>query len=116
MTLWGSGLPYREFLYVEDLAEACIYLMNNYDALEIGELLNIGVGKDLQISELAEIIRDIVGYRGEIKWNKSMPDGTPRKLLDISKINKLGWKSKTDLKKGLELTYDFYLKKCDMLS
>lgn len=106
VVVWGTGKAKREFLYVNDLAEACLFLMKNYNSSEI---INIGTGKDLSIKELAEKIKEIIGYNGKIVWDKTKPDGTPRKLLDVSKINKLGWKSKTDLRKGLETTYDWFL-------
>ncbi|MEK7070122.1 MAG: GDP-L-fucose synthase, partial [Patescibacteria group bacterium] len=104
VVVWGSGKPKREFLYVDDLASACLFLMKNYDSSEI---INIGTGADLSIKELAKEIKKNIGYNGKIAWNKAQPDGTPRKLLNVSKINKLGWKSKIDLKKGLETTYDW---------
>lgn len=104
--VWGTGKPKREFLFVDDLAEACIFLMKNYDE---GQFLNIGTGNDVTIAELAQIIKEIVGYSGEIKFNIDKPDGTPRKLLDVSKINKLGWKAKTSLKEGISKTYQSYI-------
>jgi len=108
ITLWGSGFPYREFLHVDDLAEACVFLMKRYDAKDIGELINIGVGKDIQIKNLATLVKDIVGYVGEIRWDISKPDGTPRKLLSVEKITNLGWTSKTKLDEGIKLVYDLY--------
>ncbi len=105
VVLWGTGCPRREFLYVDDLAEACIFLMNNYNESEI---INIGTGKDISIKELAGIIKNVVGFEGKIVWDTSKPDGTPRKLLDVSRLNKLGWKYKVSLKKGIELTYNWY--------
>ena len=81
--IWGSGVPYREFLFSDDLASACLYLMGNKDVGEIGELVNIGSGEDLKIKDLAEIIKKVVGFEGEIDWDKTKPDGTPRKLLDV---------------------------------
>lgn len=96
---WGSGEPMREFLHVDDLAEACIFLMDNYD--DVG-WVNIGTGSDLRIKDLATIVADVIGYRGEIKWDKSKPDGTPRKLLNVGLINSLGWKASIDLRKGIE--------------
>ena len=108
INLWGSGSPYREFLYVDDLAEACIFLMEQYDARDIGELVNIGTGKDIQIKTLALLVKDIVGYEGEIQWDVSKPDGTPRKLLSIEKITKLGWMSKVKLDEGIRMVYDDY--------
>jgi len=104
--LWGSGTPLREFLYIEDLAQALVFLMNNYDESDI---INIGMGKDISIKELAEIIQEIVGFEGSIIWDGSKPDGTPKKLLDISKINNLGWTATTELKKGIEQTYKWFI-------
>ncbi len=103
--LWGDGSPKREFLYVDDMAEACIFLMNNYDS---GEIVNIGTGKDITIKELADNIKAITGYDGEIRWNKEMPNGTPRKLLDVGKLTNLGWRYKTELYEGITKTYDWY--------
>jgi GDP-L-fucose synthase len=100
--LWGTGSPRREFLHVDDLADACYFLMQNYDE---ANWLNIGVGEDISIKELAEMIRNIVGFQGELKFNTSKPDGTPRKLLDVSKINSLGWKAKIDLRQGIHSVY-----------
>ncbi|MFA7290453.1 MAG: GDP-L-fucose synthase [Melioribacteraceae bacterium] len=105
VVLWGSGKPKREFLHVDDLASACVYLINNYSSSEI---INIGTGEDLSISELANIIKKIVGYEGNIVWDSSKPDGTSRKLLDVSKIHSLGWKNKIDLADGIKKTYDWY--------
>ena len=110
VTLWGSGSPYREFLYVDDLADACVFLMQRYNVDDLGELVNIGTGKDLQLKELVNLIKDLVGYNGEIKWDVSKPDGTPKKLLDVSRIDKLGWNAKIDLCKGLENVYEEYSK------
>jgi GDP-L-fucose synthase len=103
--LWGTGTPYREFLYVDDLADACVYLMEVYEDIEH---VNIGTGKDISILSLAQLIKTMIDYKGEIVFNKSKPDGTPKKLLDISKIEKLGWKAKVSLEEGLKLTYDYY--------
>ncbi len=110
VVLWGSGEPYREFLYVDDLADACIYLMENFDYEDIGEFVNIGVGKDIKIKDLARIIKEVVGFDGGIKHDFSKPDGTPRKLLDISRIKKLGWEPKTELEEGIRKTYEWYVK------
>jgi GDP-L-fucose synthase len=107
--LWGTGSPFREFLYVDDLADACVFLMEKYDYREIGEFINIGAGKDITIKDLALMIRDIVGFRGEIVWDSTKPDGTPKKLLDISKIKALGWEPKTGLEEGIKNTYQWYL-------
>jgi GDP-L-fucose synthase len=100
--VWGSGTPKREFLFADDLAEACVYLMENYDGVDI---VNIGTGEDISIKELAEEIKALTGFEGEIVWNSSRPDGTPRKLLDVSRLHGLGWKHRTSLKEGLEKTY-----------
>ena len=104
--LWGSGTPMREFLYVDDLAEASVFLMKNYSD---SSLINVGTGKDLSILDLATKIKDIIGFSGEIKWDTSKPDGTPKKLLDVSKINNLGWRAKTSLSEGIKRTYSWYV-------
>lgn len=101
--IWGSGTPRREFLHVDDLADACFFLMQEYDGTE---WLNIGVGEDVSIKELAELIKDIVGYEGELQFNTSKPDGTPRKLLDVSKLHSRGWKAKIGLREGIERVYE----------
>lgn len=103
---WGTGSPLREFLYVDDLADACVFLMNNYSG---DETVNMGTGKELTIKELTELVAKVVGYDGEIKWDTSKPDGTPRKLLDVTKLEKLGWKYKTELEDGIRLTYEDFL-------
>jgi GDP-L-fucose synthase len=105
VTLWGSGSPLREFLHADDLASACLFLLENYDD-EIA--INVGTGKDISIKELAELIRGIVGFEGRIDWDSSKPDGTPRKLLDISRITALGWKPTTSLEEGIRSTYEWY--------
>ncbi len=107
VVLWGTGIAKREFLYVDDLAEALLFLMNKYDKSEI---INVGTGMDMSIKELAELIKNITGFEGKITFDKTKPDGTPRKLLDISKIKKLGWRGKTNLKDGIKMTYDYYIK------
>ncbi|MBS4032826.1 MAG: GDP-L-fucose synthase [Ignavibacterium sp.] len=113
VTLWGSGKPMREFMYVEDLADAMIFMLENINASDLYEngisQLNIGTGKDLTISELASIISDTVGYNGEIVYDSAKPDGTPRKLMDVSRINSLGWQYRTELKDGIDKTYNWYL-------
>jgi GDP-L-fucose synthase len=109
VVIWGSGSPRREFLYSDDLADACVYLMENFHADKIGELVNIGVGQDLTIGELANIVKTIVGYQGDIVYDKEKPDGTPRKLLDVTKLNNLGWHPKISLQQGIELAYQDYL-------
>jgi GDP-L-fucose synthase len=103
--LWGDGSPMREFLHSDDLADAAVFLMENKDAAEIGEFVNVGTGEDLAIKDLAELVAKIVGYTGEIIWDTSKPNGTPRKLLDVSKLTALGWKYKIKLKEGIALTY-----------
>jgi GDP-L-fucose synthase len=105
--IWGTGTPKREFLYVDDLADACLFLMNNYNDSEI---VNIGTGQDVTIAELAIGISKIVGYDGEIYFNTEMPDGTPRKLLDVSKLKDLGWQYQTSLSDGIKKTYQDYVK------
>lgn len=107
VTCWGTGTPLREFLYVDDLADACVFLMNTYSG---NETVNLGTGKELSIKDLTELVAEVVGYEGEIKWDTTKPDGTPRKLLDVSKLEKLGWKYKTELKEGIEETYRDFLK------
>lgn len=106
---WGAGDVYREFLYVDDLANACIFIMGKYDHLEIGEMINIGTGEDMKIKDIAVLIKSIVGYKGEIRHDLSKPDGSPRKLLDVSRARKLGWQSKITLEEGIKRTYDWYL-------
>lgn len=106
--IWGSGEPYREFLYVDDLADANVFLMHNYDYKDIGEFINIGTGEDIKIKDLAIMIKKIVGFEGEIRHDLSKPDGTPRKLLDISRIKALGWKPQIDLEKGIKKAYERY--------
>jgi len=107
VTLWGTGMPRREFLHVDDLANAACFLMENYDA---PDPLNIGVGEDLTIADLAELIARIVGYNGSILFDPSLPDGTPRKLLDVSRIHALGWHAQIPLETGIALTYEWYLR------
>jgi GDP-L-fucose synthase len=104
--LWGTGTPFREFLYVDDLAQACLFLMEEYTG---NEIVNIGTGEDLQIAELAQIIKEIVGYQGAIVWDSSKPDGTPRKLLNVDRLRNLGWSAPTALKDGIEKTYAWCL-------
>jgi GDP-L-fucose synthase len=106
VTIWGTGTPRREFLHVDDLADACVFLMKNYDESEI---INIGVGRDITIRELGELIRDIVGFEGSIEYDPSKPDGTPQKLLDVSRLTGLGWRPKISLRKGIEMTYRWYV-------
>jgi len=109
--LWGTGSPKREFLYVDDLAEAVVLLMEKYNNRDIGEIINIGTGKDVSIKELAEIIKKIIDFKGDLKWDKTKPDGMPRKLLDVSRIKRLGWKPETSLTEGIKKTYKDFLNK-----
>lgn len=103
---WGTGSPMREFLYVDDLADACVFLMNTYSGTET---VNVGTGKELSIRALAELVAKVVGYEGEIEWDATKPDGTPRKLLDVSKLERLGWRYKTELEDGIRMTYADFL-------
>jgi Nucleoside-diphosphate-sugar epimerases len=125
--LWGTGNPYREFLYVDDLADACVFVMQKVDFKDLtgyshqpsalspqpnlnikNTHINIGTGRDLTISDLATLIKNIVGFKGRLNWDSSKPDGTYRKLLDVSKINKLGWKEKISLEEGIKMIYNKY--------
>jgi len=106
VTLWGTGTPRREFLHVDDLANAACFLMENYDA---PELINVGVGEDLTIADLAVLVAQIIGYRGRIVFDPSRPDGTPRKLLDLSRLQNLGWYAQIPLERGVTSTYQWYL-------
>ena len=108
VTCWGDGSPLREFLYVDDLANLCVFLINNYSG---DETVNAGTGKELSIKELTELVAETVGYQGEILWDTSKPNGTPRKLLDVSKAERLGWKYRTELKEGIRLAYQDFLNK-----
>lgn len=106
--LWGTGSPLREFLHADDLADACVYLMKNYDG---EQFVNIGVGEDISIKSLAELIKETVGYEGQIHWNTDKPDGTPRKLMDVSRLHEMGWKHKYSLEEGIKITYQDFLSK-----
>jgi len=106
VTLWGDGSAMREFLHVDDLAEACVFLMNNYDE---EEHINVGTGEDVSINELVSIISSVVGFNGGFDWDETKPNGTPRKVMDVSKIKSLGWKPTIGLREGIEKTYDWYL-------
>ena len=106
VTCWGDGSPLREFLYVDDLANLCVFLMNNYSG---NETVNAGTGKELTIRELTEMVAQVVGYTGEIRWDTTKPNGTPRKLLDVSKAAALGWTYKTELIDGIRLSYEDFL-------
>ena len=112
VVIWGTGSPKREFLFVDDLADALVFLMNNYNEPKI---INVGTGKDITINDLALTIKEIVGFKGDLEYDKNKPDGTPQKLLDVSKINSLGWKEKTGLKEGIKLTYQWFLDHYDSL-
>jgi GDP-L-fucose synthase len=105
--IWGTGTPMREFLYVDDLADACVYLMNNYNSSEI---VNIGTGEDLTIKDLAHLVKEVVGFNGDIYFNTDKPDGTPKKLSDVSRLKEIGWTYKTSLKEGIQKTYTDYVK------
>jgi GDP-L-fucose synthase len=105
VTLWGSGSPRREFLHVDDLARACLFLLERYDD---PEPVNVGVGEDLTIRELAELVADVVGYEGTLEWDTTKPDGTPRKLLDVSRLAALGWAPRIGLREGITATYAWY--------
>lgn len=107
VNVWGSGKPLREFMFADDLADACVFLMENYNDLQF---VNIGVGEDVSIRDLAELIKEVVGYQGQLEFDSTKPDGTPRKLMDVSKLNALGWKAKTKLKDGIKLAYEDFLK------
>jgi len=108
VTIWGDGTPKREFLYADDLAEACLYLMKNYNEKQ---LVNVGTGEDLTIKELAETVKEIIGFEGELTFDSSKPNGTPRKLMDVSKLHDFGWKHKTSLKEGIKEAYKDFLSK-----
>lgn len=112
VVVWGTGSPRREFLYVDDMADASVYLMNNYDGFDF---INIGVGEDVTIKELAGIVKKVVGYQGGIVFDTTKPDGTPRKLLDVSALHKSGWQSKVKLDEGVSLTYDWFLEHIEEL-
>ena len=109
--LWGTGTPLREFLYSDDMADACVYLLEHYDGLEH---VNIGTGKEVTIKQLAELVKKTVGYEGEIVWNSDMPDGTPRKLTDVSKLHSLGFMHKVELEEGVKLAYDWFKENIDI--
>ena len=109
LIVWGSGKPRREFLHVDDLASACVLLLEQYDSPEI---INVGFGEDISIRELAELICDVIGFDGELTWDASKPDGTPRKLLDVTKLQALGWKPSIRLRNGISQTYEWFLANC----
>lgn len=103
--LWGTGTPLREFLYVDDMADACVFLLENYSG---EQHVNIGTGKEVTIRQLAETVQKTVGFEGEIVWNTDMPDGTPRKLTDVTKLHGLGWTHRVELEEGVKLAYDWF--------
>lgn len=105
VTLWGTGTPKREFLYSDDLGSACLFLMENFNAAQVGEVVNVGVGKDISIAELAVVIADVVGFKGQFVFDPSKPDGTPRKLVDVSRIHQLGWRAGLSLQEGIQRAY-----------
>jgi len=109
LVVWGTGKPCREFLHVDDLAAACLFLLQKYDSPEI---INVGCGEDISIRELAELICDVVGFKGKLQWDSTKPDGTPRKLLDVTKLQNLGWKPSISLRDGIARTYDWFVKNC----
>jgi GDP-L-fucose synthase len=115
VTIWGTGKPLREFMYVEDLANAIVFMMENIEAKDLYENgithLNVGSGKDITIADLAKLISEIIGFNGKIEYDSSKPDGTPRKLMDVTRINSLGWKYKTELSNGVRKTYNWFLEK-----
>lgn len=111
VSAWGTGTPLREFLFSDDLASACVYLMENKNADEIGEFINIGSGKERTIKEIVELVKKTVGFEGEVVWDKTKPDGTPRKLMDVSRINSLGWKAQVELEEGLKIAYQDFLER-----
>jgi len=108
VVIWGTGTPLREFLFSDDLADACVFLMNSYNEKQF---VNIGIGEDLSIKDLAQLIKDVIGYTGKISFDTSKPDGTPRKLMDVSKLHALGWKHKINLREGIKLAYEDFLSK-----
>ena len=110
VTLWGTGSPRREFLYVDDLASACAFMMDHYDG---GEIVNVGCGDDISIREVAELMKDVTGYQGEIVWDTTQPDGNPRRLLDVSKMSNMGWKTRMPFDTGVRNTYQWFLDNID---
>ena len=106
VVIWGTGKPKREFLYADDLADACVFLMQNYYD---DEIINIGVGEDVSIKELSHLIAKVIGFKGKLTYDPNYPDGTPRKLLDVSRLAAMGWNPQITLKEGLEKTYDWFI-------
>ena len=106
--VWGTGSPFREFMYSDDLANACLFLMENYDGQDF---VNVGTGKEISIKGLVELVQKTIGYQGEVKWNTDMPDGTPRKLMDVSRLSEMGWEAKVMLEEGIQLAYEDFKRK-----
>lgn len=113
VVVWGSGNPRRELLNSDDMADACLFLMERYEASDVGEFMNVGVGEDHSIAELATMAKEVVGYMGDLKFDTAMPDGMPRKLLDVSRLTELGWRAKTNLRDGLVLAYEDFRRRFD---
>jgi len=109
VVVWGSGAPKREFLYSDDLADACVFLMERYNAVDVGEFINIGTGKEIAIREVAGLLAEIVGFRGQLVFDASKPDGAPRKLLDVSRLSALGWQARTNFHQGITRVYSDFL-------
>ena len=109
VVIWGTGFPRREFLYSDDLADACVFLMERYNAADLGEFVNIGVGREITIRELAELVAEVVGFNGKLTFDTSKPDGTPRKLLDVARMQALGWEAKTGFREGIRQAYEDFL-------
>ena len=109
VSIWGTGTPRREFLCSDDMADACVFLMQRYATRDIGEFINIGVGEDIMIRELADLVAKVVGFSGKLTFDASKPDGTPKKLLDVTRLKGLGWLAKTSLEEGIKLAYKDYL-------
>ncbi|MGB0127568.1 MAG: NAD-dependent epimerase/dehydratase family protein, partial [Rhodocyclaceae bacterium] len=110
VVVWGTGTPRREFLYVDDLADACLFVLERIDAAEAGEIINVGVGEDLTIAETAAMVAEVVGFEGRLVFDETRPDGTPRKLLDVSRLSAAGWRAKTPLREGIALAYADYIR------
>ena len=110
VVVWGTGSPRREFLYSDDLADACVFLMERYNAADVGEFINIGVGKEITIREAAELVAEVVGFKGRLVFDTAKPDGTPQKLLDITRLSKLGWRARTTFKEGVRCVYADFLR------
>jgi GDP-L-fucose synthase len=109
VAIWGTGSPRREFLYSDDLADACVFLMERYNAADLSEFVNIGVGREITIRELAGLVAEVVGFNGKLTFDTSKPDGTPRKLLDVARMRALGWEAKTNFREGIRHAYEDFL-------